>query len=80
MADSALDHCIDSLRQLIMCRADATFQTYDWIPDLRIPWANFEVEHECINWDRVDDWAGEHAIDVYEFDYLIHPDPGVLNR
>ena len=71
-----VDHCIDSLRQLVMCRADVAVQTYSWIPTLRIPWANFKTEHECQNWDALDDWASQRAFDIYDPKMLRHPTLG----
>lgn len=71
-----VDHCIDSLRQLVMCRTDVAIQTYSWIPNLRIPWANFETEHECQNWDALDGWASLRAFDIYDPKMLRHPTLG----
>lgn len=71
-----IDHCIDSLRQLVMCRTDVAIQTYSWIPTLRIPWANFETEHECQNWDALDGWASQRAFDLYDPKMLRHPTLG----
>ena len=73
---TSLDHCIDSLRQLIMCRGDVAVQTYTWRPDLLIPWANFEVAHECIDFEAVDNWAEKRAIDIRNPNYLVHPTLG----
>ena len=67
-----VDHCIDSLRQLVMCRADMAVQTYSWIPTLRIPWASFRTEHECQNWETFDDWASQRALDIYDPKMLRH--------
>ncbi|KAI8243124.1 Oxidase ustYa [Colletotrichum sp. SAR 10_96] len=55
-----IDHCIDELRQAVMCRADVTVLTSDWIDWHPKPWLNFNVEHECVNWDKVFQWSKEH--------------------
>lgn len=45
-----------------MCRADIAILTFDWRPELSVekPWPNFEVEHNCANFDSVDAWAGKN--------------------
>lgn len=34
-----------------MCRAEVTFTTYEWLPDLPIPWAKLSYDHTCVNFD-----------------------------
>ena len=45
------DHCLDAIRQELMCRAEVTFTTYDWLPDISIPWAQLSYQHECVNFE-----------------------------
>lgn len=54
------DHCIDVLRQGIMCRSDITLFTLQWSEDSLMPRANFGSVHECVDFDVIDKWAGEH--------------------
>lgn len=70
------DHCIDMLRQVIMCKADITLMTYSWLPDFPGPWPNFNVEHECVNWESIQQWSKSRAIDVFNPKYLQHPTLG----
>jgi len=72
-----IDHCIDDIRQTLMCHADLTVVTYDWIPNYRKPWPNFAVEHECVNWERLAEWAREHSFDGDDQKSLVHPDLGL---
>ncbi|KAH9238240.1 hypothetical protein K456DRAFT_1826991, partial [Colletotrichum gloeosporioides 23] len=67
-----IDHCIDELRQAVMCRADVTVLTSDWIDWHPKPWLNFNVEHECVNWDNVFQWSKEHWYDIKKAN-LVHP-------
>ena len=46
-----IDHCLDAIRQELICRAEVTFTTYEWLPDLKIPWAKLAYDHTCANWD-----------------------------
>ncbi|GLA24466.1 hypothetical protein AnigIFM63326_000513 [Aspergillus niger] len=70
------EHCIDNLRQNIMCKADIALLTFTWDPTDRAPKPNFVVEHECANWDKVDKWAEEHRFDIFDETALIHPTLG----
>lgn len=61
-----------------MCKADVALLTFTWDPEDRAPKPNFVVEHECANWDKVDQWAEEHRFDIFDETTLIHPTLGLL--
>lgn len=71
------NHCIDLLRQTLMCHGDVALQTFTWIDGYRAPWPNFSVQHECRNWDAIQDWAIEHHISDLTGPILTHPTLGV---
>ncbi|KAH9917538.1 uncharacterized protein B0H18DRAFT_1034076 [Fomitopsis serialis] len=52
-----LDHCIEMLRQVLMCNADVGLITFDWVAGFDVPFPNFSTLHKCRNVD-------EHAIDL----------------
>ncbi|KAJ8593953.1 hypothetical protein M405DRAFT_761243 [Rhizopogon salebrosus TDB-379] len=62
-----IDHCIEMLRQNIMCRSDGTMITYDWMKGRNNPFPNFNVPHQCRNFDKILDWVDEHRIFVPPF-------------
>ncbi|OAQ76521.1 hypothetical protein VFPBJ_08881 [Purpureocillium lilacinum] len=68
-----IDHCLDNLRQYIMCNADVVIQTFDWIPNFHRPWPNFRIVHECANWDAIEEWAWAHHFDGFDESLLKHP-------
>ncbi|KAH7412777.1 hypothetical protein BKA64DRAFT_637469 [Cadophora sp. MPI-SDFR-AT-0126] len=70
------DHCIEMLRQVIMCKADTALMTYEWLPDFPGPWPNFGIQHECVNWEKIDNWSKERSIDIFDPKYLHHPKIG----
>jgi hypothetical protein len=72
-----LDHCLDNLRELVMCKADISLYTYDWIDNYRKPYPNFNIQHECRNFDAVNDWAKEHSFDIFDGKSLKHPKFGL---
>ncbi|KAK1993874.1 hypothetical protein LX36DRAFT_585434, partial [Colletotrichum falcatum] len=75
-----VDHCIDMIRQVLMCHGDLSVQTYTWIDDYRWPWPNFQIEHMCRKWDLVMDWAEHHYIPSLKGPILTHPTLGMFTR
>jgi hypothetical protein len=61
---SASDHCIEILRQDIMCRSDVAMVTYDWVEGIEDPFPNFNVPHRCRNFEKLLDWVDEHRVIV----------------
>jgi len=52
-------HCIDLLRQSLMCHADTTVEVVDeTIGGVH----GFRVEHQCRNWDQLVQWTSEQQI------------------
>lgn len=50
------DHCIDSIRQSLMCSADVATMAFSWLPS-KILEPNMEVTHTCRNFSKIRDWA-----------------------
>lgn len=47
-------HCIDLIRQALMCNADTTYE----IVDEKVNGVHgFRVEHQCKNWKQLVDWT-----------------------
>ncbi|KAG2127969.1 hypothetical protein DEU56DRAFT_742179, partial [Suillus clintonianus] len=59
-----LDHCIEMLRQITMCRGDVTMITNDWMEGSNSPFANFNVPHKCRNFEKILDWVDEHRVSI----------------
>ncbi|KAH6666765.1 tat pathway signal sequence [Halenospora varia] len=70
------DHCIDLLRQVLMCRGDISLLTYSWIDGYRRPWPEYSVDHTCHNWDNLMEWASENYIPSLKGPILMHPELG----
>ena len=71
-----LDHCIELIRQVLVCHGDVTVVTYDWLHDDPIPMPRWEVEHECVDWNELDAWALNRRVSVSEEGMIVHPDLG----
>ena len=49
-------HCIDLIRQALMCQPDLTLEVKD---EAKGGVTGFGVEHLCIRWDSLVTWVGE---------------------
>ncbi|KAK8074281.1 hypothetical protein PG994_005180 [Apiospora phragmitis] len=68
------DHCIDDIRQALMCHADTSIVTFDWkSPDWRAPWPNFSIDHTCADWDALDRWAAARSFSLFDQHSVVHP-------
>ncbi|KAJ6789905.1 hypothetical protein PWT90_03419 [Aphanocladium album] len=74
------DHCIDLLRQTLMCHGDVSLHPYEWIDGYRFPWPTERTEHQCRNWDKLVAWSKEHSIPDLEGPILTHPTLGTSWR
>ncbi|KAH6637216.1 hypothetical protein F5144DRAFT_601890 [Chaetomium tenue] len=61
-----VDHCIDMLRQALLCQADVGIITADWVEQppgsgrmAIVP--DYSTEHKCRSFERVVQWADENA-------------------
>jgi hypothetical protein len=68
-----IDHCLDNLRMAVMCNADISVQTFDWVDNSPRPLANFKVEHECVDFEALDSWAEDHSFELFDGTTLVHP-------
>ena len=74
-----IDHCIDTIRQYIMCNVDISMVTYGWDPQERhgIPVPNFVAQHQCVDYDKFSRWAKEHRFSMHG-SILQHPKFGEI--
>ncbi|EER24665.1 hypothetical protein CPC735_060350 [Coccidioides posadasii C735 delta SOWgp] len=61
-----VDHCIDIVRQALMCQADTTLITFNDDGALSPVKPDFEATHACQNFDKVHDWAREREFNMTE--------------
>ena len=66
-------HCLDTLRQAVMCQGDTSLITFRWGDTQRIPLGNFSSEHRCKSWDALDSWNKDHLVDVFQPGLVVHP-------
>ena len=55
VAPAHVRHCVDYLRQSLMCHADTTLEVeYEAVGGIR----RFGVRHECVDWAGLIAWTG----------------------
>jgi len=57
-----LDHCIDSIRQSLMCSADISVIPFQWIEEKEQLAARATVPHVCRDFDQIQEWARKRAV------------------
>ncbi|EGD95293.1 hypothetical protein TESG_02781 [Trichophyton tonsurans CBS 112818] len=76
------DHCVEYIRESLMCQPDLSLVTFRWInntaqhedPTEFYP-TNFDKDmHYCANWEHLDGWAGERMFDLFRVDLLDRPE------
>ena len=59
------DHCLDSLRQVIMCHADLSLYTLEWTPHSRVkPAVRAPAPRMCVNYGKLQAWMLSRAAQV----------------
>jgi hypothetical protein len=68
-------HCLDILRQQLMCTVDiAVLGKVWWNKDSPVPFPDFNTKHKCRNYDAIRQWAEDRqAPFVQPPDYLMPP-------
>jgi hypothetical protein len=60
-----LDHCIEALRQTIMCYGDITPLLIKEAPELEVGrMADFNVHHKCRNLDKIVEHVDKHGVHI----------------
>jgi len=64
-------HCIDSLRETVMCSSDVTPLVWVWDDRLQQSMPRLDVVHSCRNFEKVQEWGKAHALRTF-FDNKVH--------
>lgn len=69
-----VDHCIDQIRQSIMCQSDLTPNWLTWSDAFQSNMAARDMMHTCRSFDKVQQWARERAQEPFDLTIRV-PDP-----
>lgn len=57
-----VDHCLESLRQSVMCSADVSVYTLEWTPHSKFkPAVRVPQPHACVDWEALHGWMEGRA-------------------
>ncbi|ETN46997.1 uncharacterized protein HMPREF1541_01187 [Cyphellophora europaea CBS 101466] len=63
IVEKHVTHCLDILRQQLMCRADFSVFGQVWThPESPKPFVDFNTRHKCVNYDAIRQWAEERQL------------------
>ncbi|KAI1368518.1 hypothetical protein F5Y08DRAFT_267010 [Xylaria arbuscula] len=57
-----LDHCIDALRQFVMCQGDVGVFSFNYPFNDGDPWPDYSTPHTCRNFESIRQWAVDHTV------------------
>ncbi|KAM7209507.1 protein of unknown function (DUF3328) domain containing protein [Naviculisporaceae sp. PSN 640] len=69
-----VSHCVNVLREAIMCAADTSVVTFQWNKAIKSAQPRADVLHVCRDFEGIWDWAWENK-NVVEFDPRRRPSP-----
>ncbi|KAI2464124.1 hypothetical protein F4781DRAFT_414162 [Annulohypoxylon bovei var. microspora] len=56
------DHCLESLRQVVLCSADVSPYLLEWTPHSRFkPAVRVPQPHACVDWEALHEWMSGRA-------------------
>ncbi|TRM65373.1 hypothetical protein BD626DRAFT_398710 [Schizophyllum amplum] len=79
-----LNHCVDSIRQSLMCTSDISVNVWQWSEHYKVVAGRVNVAHSCRNFDKIKQWvrgrlAPEHPMDKHEYVENDLPFPPIYN-
>ncbi|KAK7029390.1 hypothetical protein VNI00_014644 [Paramarasmius palmivorus] len=75
-----MDHCVDWLRQSLMCAGDTSVIVWQWEEEEQKNKFQGDIAHTCRNFEKLHQWGLEHAL-VNEYDATIRmKDDGIESR
>lgn len=58
--DILVDHCLEMLRQFVMCNADVGLVASHWVDGIDHPWPDFNTNKKCRDFKGILEWTLEH--------------------
>ncbi len=57
-----IDHCVDAIRQSLMCSVDVSVLVWTWLPERQAHFERATVPHTCRNFEKIQEWGREHRV------------------
>jgi len=78
-----VSHCVDTIRQSLMCSADVSVNVWQWSPELSVVVGYSTQAHSCRNFEKLRDWAQSRQLEKWiDFRVFVEddlPDPPTIN-
>jgi len=65
MPDFHTSHCVDIIRQALMCTVDISPIVWEWLPDKQVSDGRLDAIHTCRDFDQIKEWGKQHAIKTH---------------
>ncbi|KAK7992604.1 hypothetical protein PG988_001398 [Apiospora saccharicola] len=59
-----ISHCLDALREAIMCASDISVITWKWNNKAQRALGHGDIVHSCRNFEKIHDWSSDHRAAV----------------
>jgi len=83
MDEEHISHCVDSVRQSLMCNADISVNVWQWNDQLSNVVGHSTQAHTCRNFEKLRDWSRERRvhrwIDMKQYVQDDLPDPPIIH-
>lgn len=66
-------HCLDFLRQAVMCQGDMTPIVLVWAKEQAVPIGDVGYQHSCASWQSIQKWVIDREVDIYKPGLVVHP-------
>jgi hypothetical protein len=57
-----LEHCVETIRQSLMCNSGTGLVTFHWVRGIEEPYSDYNTYHQCRDPDAVLEWAIANAV------------------
>ncbi|KAF2232283.1 hypothetical protein EV356DRAFT_450394 [Viridothelium virens] len=64
MYERHYEHCVNYIRQSLMCQFDTGVIPYNWVLDHQNPTPNANTHHKCVDWDALQAWLRKRRVEV----------------
>ncbi|KAF2216464.1 hypothetical protein CERZMDRAFT_33868, partial [Cercospora zeae-maydis SCOH1-5] len=66
-----VEHCLDQLRQVVMCNGDLSTVSWEWDAKNDIPLSKFATTRVCRDFDAIHRWASQTSLTEARFNQLL---------
>ncbi|KAJ7938294.1 hypothetical protein B0H13DRAFT_1851737 [Mycena leptocephala] len=61
-----IDHCVDRIRQGLMCNADTSVLVWEWNPTFNETRVRLRVPHQCKNFSKIHEWTRDKLMTSFD--------------